>query len=63
MVVDEDYVTGQDRYNIFYFQRMGGLTHDEVMEKICGVCYRKQKGLRKITEATLELIKDHHFAQ
>ena len=42
---------------------MGGLTHDEVMEKICGVCYRKQKGLRKITEATLELIKDHHFAQ
>ena len=41
---------------------MGGLDHDGVMARVCGVCYRKQKSLQNITESTLHLIQKHHWS-
>ena len=38
------------------------LTHDEVLRKVCGVCLRKQKNLRNISENVLELIVNHHHS-
>ena len=45
---------------------MPPLCHDEVLDKICGVCYRKEaKGnkLRNITATTLEYIRKHHHSE
>ena len=36
------------------------LKHNDVLQKICGLCYRKIKKLGNITEATLKLIIKHH---
>ena len=39
------------------------LTHDEVLQKLCGVCQRKQmKGLKNISPMYLDLIKRYHHA-
>ena len=33
------------------------LTHEKCQEKICAVCFQKSK--RKVSKATIELIKEH----
>ena len=38
------------------------LSHDEVLQKLCGVCRRKQKGLKNISPAYLGLIRDYHHS-
>ena len=45
---------------------MPPLCHDEVLDKICGVCYRKEgKGnkLQNISTKTLEYIRKHHHTE
>ena len=36
------------------------LKHEDVLKQICGICYRKVKNLRNITNAFHDLIKKHH---
>lgn len=36
-------------------------THEDWLLLICGVCTRKVKDLRNITEQILKLIHDHHY--
>ena len=39
------------------------LKHEDVLKQVCGICYRKAKTLRNITNAFLDLIKKHHHTE
>ena len=37
------------------------MTHDEVLERVCGICLKKPKCLENISVAYLKLIHNHHY--